>query len=185
MDKKKKRAKDRSEREKKTVDNRHGGLKPFMRLVLDEMPEDPDPILPTAQGTFVGYDDAGDLKMAWDSGRKLYMIPDVDKWHVVGTTSSDEQNEEELAISFLQLRKIQDELKAGDISRCPRCGSQFDVKRGAISRRVDQISICPLCGQQEAVEDFLKYTGKDESPKEINDWYIVKIWQGRLVSTSQ
>lgn len=71
--------------------------------------------------------------------------------------------------------------------------------------------ICPLCGQQEAIEDFLIHgkqmgaeveitvpedknnTGFEAEaaeggqqklriePKEIKDWYIVKIWQGRDV----
>ena len=153
-------------------------MKPFMRLVLDEMPEDPDPIAPSTQGTFVGLDGAGNLMMSWDDGRQLNLLPDADKWHVVATTESTEQNEQELKVSFVELKKVQDEMKAGEISCCPRCGSQFDVRRGAISRRVDGIAVCDMCGQQEAIEDFLKYTKQDEASKEIRDWYIVKVWQG-------
>ena len=37
-----------------------GTMKPFMRIVLDEMPKDPDPIEQGAQGTFAGSDDADD-----------------------------------------------------------------------------------------------------------------------------
>ena len=40
--------------------------------------------------------------------------------------------------------------------------------------------VCDLCGQQEAVEDFLKAT-KNEGPKALDDWYIIKVWQGREV----
>ena len=153
-------------------------MKPFMRLVLDEMPEDPDPITPSTQGTFVGLDGAGNLMMSWDDGRQLNLLPDADKWHVVATTESTEQNEEELKTSFSQLKKVQDEMKAGEISCCPRCGQEFDVRRGAISRRVDGIAVCDMCGQQEAIEDFLKYSNQaDLQP--ISDWYIVKVWQGR------
>ena len=151
-------------------------MKPFMRLVLDEMPEDPDPITPSTQGTFVGLDGAGNLMMSWDDGRQLNLLPDADKWHVVGTTPSAEQNELELKTSFSQLKKVQDELAAGETSRCPRCGSQFDVRRGAISRRIDGVAVCDLCGQQEAIEDFMR----DQADlKPISDWYIVKVWQGR------
>ena len=151
-------------------------MKPFMRLVLDEMPEDPDPIAPSTQGTFVGLDGAGNLMMSWDDGRQLNLLPDADKWHVVATTESTEQNEEELKVSFHHLKKVQDEMKAGEISCCPRCGSQFDVRRGAISRRVDGIAVCDMCGQQEAIEDYLR---DQVEVKPISDWYIVKVWQGR------
>ena len=153
-------------------------MKPFKRLVLDEMPEDPDPIASSTQGTFVGLDGAGNLMMSWDDGRQLNLLPDADKWHVVGTTPSAEQNEQELKTSFSQLKKVQGELVAGETSRCPRCGSQFDVRRGAISRRVDGIAVCDMCGQQEAIEDFLKYSNQADV-KPISDWYIVKLWQGR------
>ena len=98
-------------------------MKPFMRLVLDEMPEDPDPIAPSTQGTFVGLDGAGNLMMSWDDGRQLNLLPDADKWHVVATTESTEQNEEELKVSFVELKKVQDEMKAGEMSWCSRCGS--------------------------------------------------------------
>ena len=158
-------------------------MKPFMRLVLDEMPEDPDPITPSTQGTFVGLDGAGNLMMSWDDGRQLNLLPDADKWHVVATTESTEQNEQELKTSFSQLKKVQDELDPGEMSNCPRCGSQFDARRGAISRRIEGVAICPHCGSLEAVRDFLRYSEKEEAPDKISDWYIVKVWQGRDDST--
>ena len=80
-----------------TVDgeNENNGrpLKPFMRIVLDEVVDDPDPIIPGSQGTFVDYDGAGDLLVDWDPittsttsttsdgsnvGRSLHLIPKVD-----------------------------------------------------------------------------------------------------------
>lgn len=158
-------------------------LKPFMRLVLDEMPNDPDPIFPSSQGTFAGYDGAGNLMMSWDDGRTLNLLPGTDRWHVVGCGSSRVGNEEELEISFSYLKAIQDELEPGEMSKCPRCGSQFDARRGAISRRIEGITICPQCGSLEAVQDFLRYSEKEEAPDKISDWYIVKVWQGRDDST--
>lgn len=183
--------------------NMYGGgtLKPFMRVVLDEMVNDPDPIERGAQGTFAGYDGAGDLMVSWDNGRDLKLIEGVDRYHVV--------MDEELDKSFEQLKVIQGKLEDGNTSRCPRCGVPFDCHRGAVSRRVEQIMICPLCGQQEAIEDFLIHgkemglevnvsipegenkTGFDAEEavdgeqklnvlvKPIEDWYIVQIWQRR------
>lgn len=123
-------------------------LRPFMRVVLDEM-NDPDPVKSGVQGTFAGYDGVGDLMVSWDDGRDLKIIDGVDKWHVV--------RDDELDKSFENLRSIQDRMADGESSRCPRCGEPFDCRRGAVSRRVEQIMICPLCGQQEAIEDFLTH----------------------------
>lgn len=36
-------------------------MKPRMRIVLDEMPDDPDPIAPGEQATVIGYDAVNDL----------------------------------------------------------------------------------------------------------------------------
>ena len=146
-------------------------MKPFMRVVLDEMPQDPYPIAPGEQATVAGYDDAGHLLVSWDNGRGLNLIPGVDKFHVVET-------EDELDRSFTWLYKLQGELPDGESSKCPRCGKPFDAHRGAVSRR-KYVMVCDLCGQQEAIEDFLKAT-KGNEPQPLDDWYIVKIWQGRF-----
>ena len=145
-------------------------MKPFMRVVLDEMPQDPNPISPGEQATVVGYDDGGNLMVSWDNGRKLNLIPGVDKYHVVSTA-------DELDHSFEWLYRVQCELPVGESSKCPRCGKTFDAHRGAVSRR-KYVMICDRCGQLEAVEDFLKATNGDEI-KPLDDWYILKVWQGR------
>ena len=147
-------------------------MKAFMRIVLDEMPNDPYPIAPGTQATVAGYDDGGNLMVSWDNGSGLNLIPDVDKYHVVSSP-------EEFQISFEWLKKLQEKLADGESSKCPRCGKPFDAHRGALSRRVG-VSICDLCGQQEAIEDFQKAM-KGHEPRALNDWYIVKIWQGRLL----
>lgn len=147
-------------------------MKAFMRIVLDDMPQDPAPIEAGEQATVAGYDDAGNLMVSWDNGSKLDLIPGVDKFHVVETG-------EELEDSFNWLYKLQMELPDGNSSNCPRCGKPFDAHRGAVSRR-KYVMVCYLCGQQEAVENFLKAT-KDDEPKSLDDWYIVKIWQGKAV----
>ena len=146
-------------------------LKPFTRIVLDEMTQDPDPIKPGEQASVVGYDDAGDLMVSWDCGRGLKLIPGVDKYHVV-------ESDEELDRSFSWLYKLQGELPDGESSKCPRCAKPFDAHRGAVSRR-KHVMICDLCGQQEAIEDFLKAT-KGNEPKQLDDWYIVQVWQGKF-----
>ena len=144
----------------------------FMRIALDEMPQDPAPIEAGEQATVAGYDDTGDLMVSWDNGRKLNLIPGVDKYHVV-------ESPEELDHSFHWLYRVQMKLPDGESSKCPRCGKPFDAHRGAVSRR-KYVMVCDLCGQQEAVEDFLKAT-KENEPMDLNDWYIVKIWQGKAV----
>ena len=130
-------------------------MKPFMRIVLDEKVDDPDPVAPGEQATAVGHDGAGNFMVSWDNGRRLSLIPDVDKYHVVGS-------EDELQKSFEWLKRMQE----GTVdSKCPRCGKPFDVHKGDISRQV-KVRICDKCVQQETVTEPL------------NDWYVVKIWQG-------
>ena len=185
-------------------------LKTFMRVVLDDMPEDPDPIAPGSQGTFVDYDDAGDLMIDWDEDikRGLHLVPTVDKYHVLNTDSESEMNR-----SWVNLAYIQSKLKDGLTSRCPRCGELFDCRRGAVSRRIQvtNVRICPTCGQKEAIEDFVtngaaygvevnvavpagdNHTGyetekADDEGKEklkidilpMADWYIAKVWTGQI-----
>ena len=149
-------------------------MKAFMRIALDEMPKDPAPVEAGQQATVAGYDDAGNLMVSWDNGSGLNLIPGVDKYHVVETP-------EELDRSFNWLYKLQMELPDGESSKCPRCGKPFDAHGGAVSRR-KYVMVCDLCGQQQAVEveDFLKAT-KNEGPKALDDWYIIKVWQGREV----
>ena len=138
------------------------------------MPEDPDPIEPGSQGTVVDYDGAGDLLVDWDEdvNRALHLIPGVDKFHVL-----DVANDAELKVSFRNLKTIQDKLmdkKTSDLdSRCPRCGKLFDVRRGAVSRRVGEkwkglnIAVCDTCGTQEAIEDFVRYSAETDTDIEI------------------
>ena len=153
-----------------TEDGEHSSvvnLKPFMRIVLDEMPEDPNPIPSDSQGTVVDADEYQVL-IDWDpipitteegenreQRRGLHLIPGVDKFHIVSPSS-----DEEMERSWENLGRIQDRVRSKDgeeDSRCPRCGSLFDLRRGAVSRRitVTNISVCDRCGQQEAIEDFV------------------------------
>ena len=161
-------------------------MKPRMRIVLDEMVDDPDPIAPGEQATVIGYD-AENLLVAWDNGRSLSLIPGVDKIHVVGCSpdeSRDDVEEEnttreaENTTSAAELDKSFEwlyERQHGN-DKCPRCGKLFDAMRGAVSRR-KRVMICDECGKAEAIEDFMKWKDGTEG-MDIRDWYIVKIWQG-------
>ena len=139
-------------------------LLPGMRIVLDEMVSDPSPLEKGTQGTITDRDDIGDCQMEWDNGSELKLLEN-DRYHIVST-------QEEIGKSFEYLKKKQE--KGYNI--CPRCGKTFDVRRGAVSRRIKEIniSVCDFCGQQEAIEDFLIH-GKI---KPISDWHIVKVWRG-------
>lgn len=96
------------------------------------------------------HDDLGDCQMEWDNGRGLKLL-DIDRFHVIET-------EDELDRSFEWLGRKQED----SYDKCPRCGKHFDVRRGAVSRRITKLNImiCDLCGQQEAIEDFLLYGHK-------------------------
>ena len=142
-------------------------LHTFMRIVLDEMGEDPDPVKPGSQGTVVDSNSVQVL-VDWDEevGRSLHLIPGVDRYHVLNPEDASE-----LEKSFKNLAVIQNRICGRDgrdgrdsgedssveDSRCPRCGQLFDCRRGAVSRRVQvcNISICPACGSKEAIEDFV------------------------------
>ena len=161
-----------------------GPLRTYMRIVLDEMVDDPYPIAPGEQATVIGYD-AENLVVAWDNGRGLSLIPGVDKYHIVGLGPDDvvpdefcefvgaEKSEEELDKSFEWYCEM-----SGKDRDCPRCGKSFDSKRGAVSRR-KRVMICDECGKAEAIEDFMKWKDGTEG-MDIRDWHVVKTWQGRV-----
>ena len=54
-----------------------------MRIVLDEMREDPYPVFAGMQGTVKDRDDARDVQMRWDNGRSLALVPGVDEYVVL------------------------------------------------------------------------------------------------------
>lgn len=132
-------------------------LLPGMRIVLDEMVSDPSPLEKGTQGTITGRDDIGDCHMEWDNGSELKLLEN-DRYHIVTT-------QEELEKSFEHLRKKQEK----DYNICPRCGKTFDVRRGAVSRRINKLNImiCDLCGQQEAIEDFILNSKKYDTDVNI------------------
>jgi hypothetical protein len=45
--------------------------------------EDPEPIPVGTEGTVVGVDPVG-YQMEWDNGRTLTLIPEEDRWEVLG-----------------------------------------------------------------------------------------------------
>jgi len=45
--------------------------------------EDPEPIPVGTEGTIVGVDPVG-YQMEWDNGRTLTLIPEEDRWEVLG-----------------------------------------------------------------------------------------------------
>ena len=84
-----------------------GPLRTYMRIVLDEMVDDPYPIAPGEQATVIGYD-AENLVVAWDNGRGLSLIPGVDKYHIVGLGPDDVVPDE--FCEFVGAEKSEEEL---------------------------------------------------------------------------
>lgn len=54
------------------------------RVRCIEMIDDPNPIQSGAMGTILFTDDAGIVHVAWDNGRSLSLIPDIDRWEIIG-----------------------------------------------------------------------------------------------------
>lgn len=52
------------------------------RIRLVSMPRDPDPIEPGAVGTVTGGNGA-QMRVRWDNGRSLLLLPDTDVWEVL------------------------------------------------------------------------------------------------------
>lgn len=52
------------------------------RVRLLAMPDDPDPIPYGSEGT-VEYADRLQVRVKWDNGRGLNLIPEVDRWIVL------------------------------------------------------------------------------------------------------
>ena len=52
------------------------------RIVLLDMPDDPDPIPPGTRGTVVRADHM-QIIVDWDNGRSLNLIPEVDSWEII------------------------------------------------------------------------------------------------------
>ena len=53
------------------------------KIKLVSMSNDPDPIKPGMTGTVVHVDDSGTIHVKWDNGRRLGVIPGVDKYEVL------------------------------------------------------------------------------------------------------
>ncbi len=53
------------------------------RIKLLAMQDDRVPVEPGSVGTCIGVDGAGSLLMDWDNGRRLSLIPCVDRFEVI------------------------------------------------------------------------------------------------------
>ena len=60
-----------------------------MRVRLIQMVDDPNPIDDKLEGTIDSIDDLGTLHVNWDDGRRLGIVPEIDKYELL--PSSDEQ----------------------------------------------------------------------------------------------
>lgn len=152
------------------------------RLVLDEMANDPQPVAPGSQGTFEGYDGAGDLLMAWDCGSSLKLIDGVDKYHVISSDS-------EIETSIAHEREVQNRIGRDEEFECPRCGKKALYRTRALSRIAD-ISVCEACGTIEAIIAAqagglnINITGanadtaRDFKRVGLRDWKMVRRWMG-------
>ena len=65
--------------------------KPGMRIELNHMCSDPQPIPDGSRGTVVAVDDIGSIMMKWDNGRSLSLIYGEDSFRIL---SPDEVNAE-------------------------------------------------------------------------------------------
>lgn len=63
---------------------------PGTRIMLDAMYDDPHPIEPGTKGTVEFVDDAGTIHTTFDNGRHLGICPEVDRFHKIEQTESEE-----------------------------------------------------------------------------------------------
>lgn len=68
--------------EKILIEERKNTIKAGMRIKCVEMLDDPRPIESGATGTVICVDDAGQIHVAWDSGRTLALAL-IDKYEVI------------------------------------------------------------------------------------------------------
>ena len=61
------------------------------RIVLDQMGDDPRPVLSGMKGTVVQVDDIGTVHCNFDNGRRLGLIPGEDSFHKIQPKSRDER----------------------------------------------------------------------------------------------
>ena len=69
--------------EKIIIEKRKKNIKAGMRIKCIEMLDDPRPIESGATGIVICVDDAGQIHVAWDSGRTLALAL-IDKYEVIG-----------------------------------------------------------------------------------------------------
>lgn len=56
---------------------------PGDRVRVIAMPDDPAPLEPGTEGTVQSINDYGQISVAWDNGRSLMLLADVDTFEVV------------------------------------------------------------------------------------------------------
>ena len=72
------------------VDYYKKSFPPGTRIMLDDMYDDPHPIEPGSKGTVEFVDDAGTIHTTFDNGRHLGICPEVDRFHKIEQTESEE-----------------------------------------------------------------------------------------------
>lgn len=72
------------------VDYYKKSFPPGTRIMLDAMYDDPRPIEPGTKGTVEFVDDAGTIHTTFDNGRHLGICPEVDRFHKIEQTESEE-----------------------------------------------------------------------------------------------
>ena len=72
------------------VDYYKKSFPPGTRIMLDAMYDDPRPIEPGTKGTVEFVDDAGTIHTPFDNGRNLGICPEVDRFHKIEQTESEE-----------------------------------------------------------------------------------------------
>ena len=72
------------------VDYYKKSFPPGTKRMLDAMYDDPRPIEPGTKGTVEFVDDAGTIHTTFDNGRNLGSCPEVDRFHKIEQTESEE-----------------------------------------------------------------------------------------------
>ena len=82
-----------------------------MRVMMVNMPDDPNPVAPGTKGTIKVIDDMGIIHVKWDDGRMLGVIPGVDRYELIkeeSISSSIAQTPSKISNSVPKMPQLKD-----------------------------------------------------------------------------
>ena len=148
------------------------------RIRLTEMKDPYAPVPPGTEGVVTGVDDIGTLRMQWDNGSTLGVVPGEDRFSVIP---------EPLQILRLYMPltvTTYERTRWGDLENDP-----VELDSHAVIEYADNIlaAILKECRPEEAERGLMKYYGEDDSINRKVQSYVLTVErvQGRLMGVAE